>query len=154
VLASGQDSYAELAAQLPRDVEHDIWQALVAFRCQDFFSSYVTVHGAPPVHSCMPACPALARCGAPGQHPPSPAQEAGAHGAPAMGLQGFHPQNEGVNFRQAYRWGLTGDYERFTQVTRALPLLLPGLRNHRPHTRAVVSRLTSGMGYSTSRTPG
>ena len=33
-----------------------------------------------------------------------------------MGLQGFHPQNEGVNFRQAFRWGLTGNYERFTEV--------------------------------------
>ena len=33
-----------------------------------------------------------------------------------MGLQGFHQQNEGVNFRQAFRWGLTGPYERFIEV--------------------------------------
>ena len=33
-----------------------------------------------------------------------------------LGVQGFHPQNEGVNFRQAYRWGLRGSYLNFTQV--------------------------------------
>ena len=34
----------------------------------------------------------------------------------ATGLKGFHPQNEGVNFRQAYRWGLRGQYLSFVPV--------------------------------------
>lgn len=33
-----------------------------------------------------------------------------------FGLNAFHAQNEGVNFRQAYRWGLRGPYLAFTKV--------------------------------------
>lgn len=33
-----------------------------------------------------------------------------------LGLKGFHPMNPGVEFRQAYRWGLSGPYLRFTKV--------------------------------------
>ena len=40
------------------------------------------------------------------------------------GLSTFHPQNEGVNFRQAYRWGLRGPYLLFTQVDHPLLQLM------------------------------
>lgn len=34
----------------------------------------------------------------------------------ATSLHGFHPMNPGVEFRQAYRWGLSGPYLNFTKV--------------------------------------
>jgi len=34
-----------------------------------------------------------------------------------VGLQGFHPQNPGIEFRQAYRWGLSGPYLRIVKVS-------------------------------------
>ena len=43
-------------------------------------------------------------------------------GALPTGLEGFHPLNAGINFRDAYRWGLHGTFLRFTQV-RASPVL-------------------------------
>ena len=50
------------------------------------------------------------------------------------GLGTFHPQNEGVNFRQAYRWGLRGPYLQFTQVDR--PSFQPAAFNSLLHSRS------------------
>lgn len=34
----------------------------------------------------------------------------------STGLKGFHPQNPGIDFIRAYRWGLSGPYLRFVEV--------------------------------------
>jgi hypothetical protein len=48
----------------------------------------------------------------------------GDAGALAHDLQGFHPLNAGIAFRGAFRWGLRGDFLRFTAV-RPRPGLAP-----------------------------
>ena len=49
----------------------------------------------------------------------------GDAGALAHDLQGFHPLNAGIAFRDAFRWGLRGDFLRFTAV-RPRRLAPPG----------------------------
>ena len=49
----------------------------------------------------------------------------------SMGLRGYHAFNPGVEFRQAFRWGLSGPYLAFTRVsTRQLEQLqnCPGIK--------------------------
>ena len=41
---------------------------------------------------------------------------ASGEGELLMGLQGFHPLNAGIDFRDAYRWGLHGTFLHFTQA--------------------------------------
>lgn len=41
---------------------------------------------------------------------------ASGEGELLMGLQGFHPLNAGIDFRDAHRWGLHGTFLHFTQV--------------------------------------
>ena len=84
------------------------------FRCQGFYSDYILVchrasfcHNsdrAPNLFSSLKCCPLLTL------------QGGGSPDAAVLGIQGFHPENEGVNFREAFRWGLSGEFERFTQV--------------------------------------
>ncbi|KAK9842068.1 hypothetical protein WJX81_006813 [Elliptochloris bilobata] len=63
---------------------------------------------------------ALTATGAPFAVVPTPhtaAAAASRGGALTMGLQGFHPLNAGIDFRDAYRWGLHGTFLQFTEVT-------------------------------------
>ena len=41
---------------------------------------------------------------------------ASGEGELLMGLQGFHPLNAGIDFRDAYLWGLHGTFLNFTQA--------------------------------------
>ena len=43
----------------------------------------------------------------------------------STGLRGFHPQNPGIDFIQAYRWGLSGPYLRFIEVCLAESFVNP-----------------------------
>ena len=44
------------------------------------------------------------------------ASQAGESTIVPIGLQGFHAQNPGIQFREAYRWGLSGPYLQFVKV--------------------------------------
>ncbi|CAL8466252.1 g5788 [Coccomyxa elongata] len=89
VLVPGPQRFSRVEADWDRDVEFEIWQSIADFRCADFFRRYIEEH--------------------------KRAEATSGRGL-RIGLQGFHPQNEGVNFRQAYRWGLRGSYLNFTPV--------------------------------------
>ena len=65
----------------------------------------------------------------------------------STGLRGYHAFNPGVEFRQAFRWGLSGPYLAFTRVsTTHLERLqnCPGIR------KLLGRRIGSGVGQSSS----
>ena len=62
----------------------------------------------------------------------------------ALGLDGFHHVNPGVDFRQAYRWGLKGPFLSFTKACPA-PSLRQSASLSQSHMLLHIRVLQEGM---------
>ncbi|DBB17802.1 TPA: hypothetical protein ACH3X3_002830 [Trebouxia sp. C0006] len=101
VLEPGNTTFLTSLQTLHRDLEAEIYQILVDLRCAEFLDLYVAT------------LESDQRMGAQKQMP------LGLKAFRSIGgwTGSFHPLNNGIDFRRAYVWGLTGPYLQFTPTS-------------------------------------